>query len=667
MMGVDIMPRGAEPQSTLPPEQQRIHDKCYHPTGIFLPFPQDAIARSIPARFETMVRLYPDRLAVLDQHEALTYTELNQRANRVARAVLACRGATEEPVALLLGHDASMITALLGVLKAGKMYVVLDPSFPEARTTYMLDDAQARLLLTHDAHLALATRVAREDCQVLNLDHLGDGLATENIGVAVAPDAYAFILYTSGSTGKPKGVLHTHRTLLVEIRNYTNDLHICPDDRLTLWHSCSFANSIRNMYGALLNGAAIFPYSLPQEGFQPLAQWLLQQRITIIHTLPTSFRRLVDTLSEQTTMPDLRLVRLGGEPITREDVKRFKHYFPDDCILMHAMGPTETFTIGRHFIMKDTPMTDSKVPVGYAVQDKAILLFDEAGQEVGVNGVGEIAIASRYLSPGYWRRPDDTATAFVADPRGGSNRVYRTGDLGMMRSDGCLLHMGRKDFQVKIRGFRIDPTEIEVTLLELKHIKHAVVQAQRDGSDEPQLVAYLVPSSTPPPTVSELRRALAHRLPADMIPSAFVMLESIPQTPTGKTDRQALPQRDRARPVLDAPFIPPRTPVETQLARLWAEVLSLDSVGVHDPFLELGGHSLLATQILTRIIETFRVDLPLRIILETPTIAEMAVVITHHLATRVAPGTAEGLLAEVEATELPVPLPQAADARARFE
>lgn len=284
----------------------------------------------------------------------------------------------------------------------------------------------------------------------------------------------------------------------------------------------------------------------------------------------------------------------------------------------------------KFFIDHGTLITGSIVPVGYAVEDNEVLLLDEAGQDVGFNRVGEIAVRRRYIAPGYWRRPDLTATTFLPDRAGGDARIYRTGDLGLMLPDGCLLHLGRKDFQVKIRGHRVEVVEVETALLDRGDIKEAVVVAREDRPGDQRLVAYQVLASHPGPTVGELRGFLRAKVPDYMIPTAFVMLDALPMTLTGKVDRRALPAPGRARLGLASPFAAPYTPTERRLARIWAEVLSLEQVGIHDDFLELGGHSLLAMQVASRVHDAFHVEVPLKSLFESSTVADMAVVIAEH-------------------------------------
>jgi hypothetical protein len=347
--------------------------------------------------------------------------------------------------------------------------------------------------------------------------------------------------------------------------------------------------------------------------------------------------------------PSLRLIHVGGEPVYRKDMELYKRHFSPTCLFVNRLGLTETGSIRWYFIDQSTPLTDSVVPVGYAVEGAEILILDAAGQPLGVDCIGEVAVKSRYLTRGYWRNPELTQAAFAPDPQGGSASIYRTGDLGCLPPDGCLLHLGRQDFQVKIRGNRVQVAEVERVLHDHPAIKEVVVTARQDRSDDTSLVAYFVPAQQPAPTNSELRRFIQERLPDCMTPTAFVMLEALPLMHSGKVDRQALPPLSPTRSALTSPLMAPRTAVERTLAAIWAEVLGLDRVGIHEQFLELGGHSLLATQVVSRVLRTFQVNVPLWALLESPTVADMAVVITQGLATQMEREDVERVLAELEA------------------
>lgn len=409
---------------------------------------------------------------------------------------------------------------------------------------------------------------------------------------------------------------------------WTNDLHICPEDRLTLL-TFATAQAIRNIFAALLNGAALFPLDVREQGVTHLAKWLIHEEITIYMSGSPLFRHFAESLTRVEKFPKLRLIRLGSESVSIRHVELYQRYFSPDCIFANALSNTESGTIRKYFICKEAWITGSVVPVGYEVDDKEILLLD-GDRKVGFNEVGEIVVKSRYLSPGYWQRPDLTKAAFVPSPDGGDERIYRTGDLGWLLPDDCLVRLGRKDSQVKIRGYRVETVEVERALLELDIFREAAVIAQEDQSGGRRLVAYVVPKRNPAPTVNALRRDLAKRLPDYMIPSIFMVLDTLPLAPNGKIDRRALPAPPSVRPELDTPFATPRTPVEELLAGIWANVLELDQIGIHDNFFGLGGDSLLASQVVSRVSDAFQVQLTVRSLFESPTVADMAAVIAEN-------------------------------------
>ena len=639
----------SDPLSRTPAWQRSIRDRCVHPAGSFMRFRHEDVEQSIPDRFLSCVRRDPDRLAVQSGPHALTYRELNGAANRVARAILRLRGEGPEPIALLFNHGVPFLTSILGVLKAGKLYVPLDPSYPLARLAYMLEDSQAPAVLTSGKDLALARQLAPPECHLINVEELEPPVADEDLGVSIAPDARSYVIYTSGSTAQPKGVVQSHRNVLHKIMMSTNDYHLCAEDRRTLLYSPSSSGSVWEIFGALLNGGSLHLFDVREEPIASLAGWLIREGVTIYGSVPTLFRQFASALTGDERFPQLRLVNLGGEAVTRRDVELYREHFAQDCVLVTTLAATETGTFRRYFIDKDTRITESRVPAGYPVDDKEVLLLDGEGEQVGAGQTGEIVVKGRHLAPGYWRRPELTRATFVPDPGGGGEYLYRTGDLGRMLPDGCLVYMGRADSQVKVRGNRVELAEIEMALLDLDSVKEAAIVQQEDERGEQGLVAYLVPASRPAPTVSALRRALTRALPAHMMPSAFVMLDALPLTPAGKVDRGALPRAARVRPELDDPFVAPRTPVERGVTEIWSDVLALDRVGVHDHFLDLGGDSLLAIQVISRVIRTFQVELPVRALFESPTVADMAVMIVQNQAKKAGQGDVERMLAELEA------------------
>jgi len=608
----------------LPAEQQAIRDKCFHPTAIFLEFPNDAIERSIADSFEKIVRMNPDRVAVKTKTLLLTYAELNRAANQAACAIVAQCGEEKEPVAVCLAHGTDVITAVLALWKAGKIFVPLDPALPHARNKAILAATQARLAVSDARHRDYIGQI-QTDIRLLTIDEPAGTAAAENLGAAVAPDDLAYILFTSGSTGQPKGVLQNHRNVLHQIKRETNGLRICADDRLILVRSCSAIGGIRIVLGALLNGAAVYPLDVAQVGHGELADVLAREEITIYDSTPTTFRHFIPVLAKEQRFPHLRLIRLSSEPVHKQDVEMYKRHFSRECIFANSLGLTETAgTIRHNLIDHETKITSDTVPVGYAVEEMEVLLLDDDGHEVGADEIGEIAVRSRYLSPGYWDNPDLTQAKFIVGSDGGDKRLYLTGDLGQMRADGSLVHLGRKDFQVKVRGYRIDVAEIERVLLALESLEAVVVVARADRDDDLSLVAYLVSATTPAPTISALRRALSDKLPEYMIPSSFVFLDALPTTPTGKVDRGRLPLTGRTRPALDAVFVRPRSECERSLTKIWQDVLRIDKIGIDDNFFDLGGNSLRLAEVHLNLRTVFEKDISLVQLFALPTVRTLA-------------------------------------------
>ncbi|HEV8340823.1 MAG TPA: non-ribosomal peptide synthetase [Candidatus Binatia bacterium] len=616
-----------------------------HPTNPFIEFSTKEVEQSIPDRFEKIVRMYPGRLAVKTEDQALSYGELNRVVNRLARAILAERGEGNEPVAILLEHGIAVLVAVMAILKAGKIYVPLDPSYPIARLRYMTEDSQAALVLTNDKNRSLADELA-SNAQVVSMDKIDADASDENLRLSISPDAFAYILYTSGSTGQPKGVVETHRNVLHGVLRVTNGLHISATDQLSFTHSCSSSASVRRIFPAFLNGASLHPLDVKKEGMSALANLLIREEITVFSS--GRVRDFLAALNPDQRFPKLRLVSFGGELVHKKEVDLARKFVSPECLVGIWMSTTETGSVTQYFIDKQTQIETDIVPIGFSVEGVEVLLLDELGQEIDAGEVGEIAVKSRYLSPGYWRKPELTEAKFLRDPRGGEERMYLTGDLGRKLPDGCLIHLGRKDAQVKIRGYRIEVAEIEAALLKLDDIKKAFVTVLEKQPGIKSLVAYLVLRGEPVPTIGAIRRALAEKLPSHMIPSVFVMLDSMPLTPTGKIDRRALPVPEFSRPELDTAFVPPRTRIERELAQIWAEVLSIGPIGIHDKFLEMGGDSLLAVRVLTQVIERFQVEMSIQSFLQSPTVAEMAVIVTQQSMKRAGKEEILRILAELE-------------------
>ena len=629
-------------------EQQALHARHFHHPGDRVDFEREELSQPIPARFEHQVRRHRGRIAIKTGADELTYAELNSAANRLARAILVSGGEGSEPVMLMFRQSSNAILGIMGTLKAGKFYVPVDPTQPEPRIRYLLADSQARLVVTDRDGAELARHLVGGDGQVLDIDSLDDGLSDDDVDVEILLDSLAYVAYTSGSTGSPKGVMHAHRDVMHAAWEFTSTAHISYDDRVLLVPNYSAGAAARSIFASLLNGATLTPFDVRAEGTRMLAHWMAEERTTIFHcNPPTLFRSLLEILDDSVRFPSLRLIRLAGDTIRMRDVELFKKHMPDTCVLLIALASSETGSTTLNLVDSETELEPGPVPVGYPALDKKVLLLGDRGDQVEHGEVGEIAVKSSFISPGYWRRPGLTEAAFLPAPDADA-RIYRTGDLGRFTAEGKLIHLGRKDFQVKVRGFKVLPSEIESALTLHPAVDEAAVVAYDDGHGGHRVAAYIVASGDAGPTASSLRRTLSETLPDYMIPSSFMTLESLPLTATGKIDRLALPTPDGTRPELDTPFLGPRTPVEEALAHIWADVLGLDQVGIDDDFMELGGDSLSASQVVSRVTGELGVDIPLRSLFQASTVADMALAVTQGHATQKGDAELASVLAELE-------------------
>ena len=604
----------------------------------YIPFEKDEIDQSLPSRFERQVEKFPHQTAVKTPQYEWTYETLNRMANRTAYGILESCDPQKNSVALLFDHDAPMIAGMLGALKAGKTYIPLDPHYPEQRLAYMLEDSQASVIVTNNVQMAMARSLAGDRLPIINVDEFSG--REDNPRLEISPDTVAYILYTSGSTGQPKGVMQIHRNVLHFMRVYTNNLHIGASDRLTLLSSYSFDAAIMDIFGALLNGATLYPIDLRKEGLINLPQYLNQSQITIYHSTPTVYRYFLNSLTGTEDFSSIRLIVLGGEAVIKRDIDLYKKHFSKTCVFINGLGPTESTVSLQNFIDHETEITRNAVPVGFPVDETEIVLLNEAGEEVLLSG--EIGIRSPYVALGYWQKPDITQAAFLSDPGLNGRRIYRTGDMGCLLPDGSLEFRGRRDFQVKIRGHRVEVGEIETRLAEHPQVKECVVTAMDDESGGKRLVAYYVHKNVQPST-GDLRQFLQKHLPDYMVPTAFVSLQSMPLTPTGKVDRRALPDPDLQGQADNHEQIAARNEIEARLVAIWQDLLRLDSVGVRDNFFELGGHSLMAVHLFTRINQEFNVNLPLATLFQEATIENLAKVISS----RTGPSTWSSLV-EIE-------------------
>jgi amino acid adenylation domain-containing protein len=586
------------------------------------------IRQSIGERFAAVASARGDALAFRGPGAQLTYRQLNARANRLAHRLLAIADSRDQPLAVLAEGGVHQVVAALGLLKAGRIYIVIDPANPPDRVAAILRHAGAEVLLTDGAHAAHAAALQPTPRQIVRLDaESGEGPATEP-QVTVDPEAPALVLYTSGSTGRPKGVVHTQHSILSNFMRHADAFHITQDDRQSLLYQLSVYGGTRDLFNAFLSGASLHYFPVRDAGVDGLAAWLLAERITIYCSVASVLRELSAHTAPSQVFPALRLVKVGGEATHAVDIERIREHLPQRCLIHCGLSASETGLVCNYFVSADTALDDGTVPLGHPVKVAEVLIADRSGRPVAPGAVGEIWVRGPCVAKGYWRDETATASAFVA-PCNAGPRAFRTGDLAIRTPDGCLEHRGRVDFQVKIRGNRVDPTEIERHLLAHSGCRQVAVAARPGKDGAMRLVAYLAFEGGEAPSLAALRDSLAERLPTYMIPSAFVPLDVMPRTGNGKIDRAALPDPGPERPGLSAPYVAPVSPIEAALCALWGSLLGIESVGTTDHFFDLGGDSLLAAQVIARFRQVRDVPLTVRHLLEHPTVAALSLVVEN--------------------------------------
>jgi amino acid adenylation domain-containing protein len=592
--------------------------------------PPDA---SIHKWFEAQVERTPDAVAVVFENERLTYRELNRRANQLAHHLQALGVGPEVFVGICMERSLEMALGILGILKAGGAYVPLDLAYPKERLAFMLEDAATPVLLTQER---LLERLPELRAHAICLDRDWNNIVQEGQGDeenpvnGVTPDNVAYVIYTSGSTGLPKGVLVTHSNVIRLFVTTQPWYQFDEKDVWTLFHSYAFDFSVWEFWGALLYGGrlVVVPYwvSRSPDNFYEL---LSAEHVTILNQTPSAFRHLIQAEERASAAREqaLRLVVFGGEALELQSLRPWFERHGDkypQLVNMYGITETTVHVTYRPLTMEDLSASSGSV-IGGPIPDLRVFVLGKNSQLAPFRVPGELHVSGAGLARGYLNQPELTALKFVPDPFSNEPgaRLYKSGDLARLLPDGDIEFAGRLDHQVKIRGFRIELGEIEAVLGGHPAIRETVVLAQEERSGEKRLVAYLVAHQNAELSISELRDFVGEKLPDYMTPALFVTLDALPLTPNGKVDRKALPQPEWTRPELESAFAASRTAAEEMLAGIWTDVLGLDRVGVHDNFFELGGHSLLAIQVISRVREAFHVELALRDLFETPTIASL--------------------------------------------
>ena len=591
---------------------------------------------SLVAAFERAEKTFPSRIALASDKWKPTYRELNKAANRLAHRFLAHGVASGHRAAVLMSHDAPMVAAVLGALKAGQIVVPLNPRDPVARLKVLIEDAEPSIVVTDLQNRTLAAEVARSGCHILNFEFEIAMGQIESPSIEILPGETAFLTYTSGTTGRPRGVMKTHRQLCRAAAVHTDSMQYTEHDRNPLLSAVSTGQGTTALWWTLLNGATLCPFPLKTRGLTGLADWIIDHGLTTYASSASVFRTLIKTIDDRLIFTGVRAVWLASESITADDFRAFRKHFPATSILVHGLSSSETSNIAWSRWTRDDDIPEGVFPVGHFSRDMDISLIGDDGEPVVRGEIGEIVVRSRYVAAGYWRDPGLTAKLFSGDLDGKGTRCVRSGDRGRINDDGLLEFCGREGDRINIRGNRVELLDIERTIEKLPGIDRAAVVTVPREKYEPLLLAFVVKTSGASWTPSRLRHAVRANLQLHMMPSKIVFVEDLPYNSGNKIDREAL--RLGALAIRDeSKGQKPRTETETLVADIWAELFELPDISRDADFFNLGGDSLGGAIVATQVHAALGIELSLEAIADHPTVSTLAAFIDERRPTP-APG-----------------------------
>ncbi|HTO75925.1 MAG TPA: amino acid adenylation domain-containing protein, partial [Thermoanaerobaculia bacterium] len=581
----------------------------------------------------------PSAPAVAQQGRVWTYRELAECSRTIAESLLERGLEKGDVVGIEGGRNFGLIASMLGVLRSGGVMLTLDPALPRERRRLMLTEARARSLV-------LVNAPAQEDpagdgpdlLPAIRVDENGlcakaGMLAPDASLPPISPNDPAYVFFTSGTSGAPKAVLGSQKGLSHFLRWQREAFEVGPGDRCAQLTALSFDVLLRDVFLPLTSGATLhLPDAHEEAGSSRTVSWLEREGITILHTVPSVADSWLTASPGGAPLARLRWAFLAGEPLSDALVRRWFSAFPKSGRIVNLYGATEA-TLAQCFFVVPAEPPPGIQPLGRPLPETQALIMADGERLCGIGELGEIVLRTPFRSLGYLNAPREQQERFVPNPFriAEGDILYRTGDRGHYGIDGSLEILGRWDDQVKIRGVRVEPAEVASVLSGHASVGSCAVIARADAHGETTLLAYVVSPRPGPETAAELRSHLSARLPAAMLPSAFVFLEQLPRNPSGKLDRRALPLPEPVSEKPDEPLELPRTPVERTVATLWTAVLRRERIGIQEDFFELGGHSLSATQVMSRVNQAFRLDMPVRALFENPTIASLSSAIESSL------------------------------------
>lgn len=603
--------------------------------------------------FSQNAEQYHDRIAVDDTRKKVTYGELEKNSNSLANFLLNSGASDGDKVAILLKEPADVILAIIASLKTGCIFIPLDIRSPAKRLEVMLAQVTPQWFVTEKEFMPVIEKFTTSGTKaVIYLDDTGlEGKGDTKLpAVPSQPDDPSYIYFTSGTTGTPKGIVGRLKAIDHFIRWEIKTLNLGEGTRVSQLTAPSFDAFLRDIFVPLCTGGTI---CIPEDDntiLDPLLllHWLDEQEVNLVHCVPSLFRSLLNTERlDSKSLSSLNHILMAGESLPVSDVQRWYDLVGDRVQLVNLYGPTETTMTKFYYFVQPSDSQRRSIPIGKPMEGARALIVDEKGKPCPPGVVGEIYIRTPYVTLGYYEQPELTQEAFIQNPfsQKPGDIVYKTGDLGRIADDDNFEFLGRKDQQVKIRGVRIEVAEIESFLRSHELVNDVAVVDREDSADNKYLCAYVVLKRNI--DASSLREYLSNHLPEFMLPSMFVQIDTLPQTSNGKVDRSALPAPDRDHELQEA-FVPPRTPLEEKLAKIWSDVLNIERVGIHDNFFELGGHSLLATQVISRLRNALNLPISLRHLFEKPTIAALAVAITQSQAAAEDQDELNQILSELE-------------------